>query len=80
MTPLNDYVVIERTTEDKTKSGIVLAESPEQDRGEVLAIGPNVKKVEVGQTVVFRKYSPEVIVLDGKDMLLVQETNLLAIL
>lgn len=51
-TPLSDKVIIERIEGDKqTSSGIILKRSDEVDRAKVIAIGPDVDEVRVGDVV-----------------------------
>jgi co-chaperonin GroES (HSP10) len=51
-TPLSDKVIVERIEGEKTtSSGIILKRSDEVDRAKVLAIGPDVSEVEVGDVV-----------------------------
>jgi len=91
--PLGDKIVLRPSKEEeKTKSGIVLPataskEKPEQ--GEVVAVGPGKMtdegkvvpmSVKVGDTVVFQKYGPTEVELDGEDYLVVGESDILAIL
>ena len=91
--PLSDRVLIEpMTREEKTKSGIVLPETIDKERpeqGKVLAVGrgkenkdgklmkPSVKK---GDMVLFSKYGPSEIKIDGKNYLIIKEEDILAIL
>jgi len=90
--PLGDKVVLRPSKEEeKTKSGIVLPataskEKPEQ--GEVVAVGPGrlndegkivPMSVKAGDTVVFQKYGPTEVELDGEDFLVVAESDILAI-
>jgi chaperonin GroES len=71
--PLGDRILVKPlTTEEVTKSGIVLPESAEKEQkeqGEVVAIGngPKIKKLhlKVGQTVVFGKYAGDEIEMDS---------------
>ena len=75
-----------------TKSGIVLPDTAEREKpvkGKVLAIGPgkmNEKgertpmSVKVGDTVLFKKYGPDEIELEGKKYLVGEEEDILAIL
>lgn len=91
--PLNDRVVIRRSEEEtKTASGIVLpgsaAEKP--NRGEVVAVGAGrvldngevrALTVNVGDKVVFGPYSgSNTIKVDGEDLLVMGENEILAIL
>ncbi len=91
--PLNDHLFIEPVAEEKiTKSGIVLPESAEKERpikGVVVATGPGrldekgkrVKmSVKVGDTVLFKKYGPDEIQVDGKKYLVGEESDILAII
>ncbi len=91
--PLSNHVFLEPVEEEKiTKSGIVLPETAEKEKpqkGKVIAVGPgkmNEKgeripvSVAVGQTVLFKKYGPDEIEIDGKKYLVGDEDDVLAIL
>ena len=91
--PLEDKVVIKPMTEDqKTKSGIVLpdkAEKEKPEKGKVIATGPGKllengerapMSVRKGDTVLFTKYSPNEIKIDGKEVLIIAESDILAII
>jgi chaperonin GroES len=89
--PLADRVIVERSeNETKTASGIVLpdavAEKP--DQGIVLAIGPGRRSdkgellamnVRIGDRVVFGKYSGQTVKIDGKELLVMKEDELFAV-
>jgi len=89
--PLHDRVVVKRLeNETKTASGIVIpdnaAEKP--DQGEVLAVGPGrldedgdrIKMdVKVGDRVLFGKYSGQTVKVDGEELLVMKEEDLLAV-
>lgn len=80
--PLADYVLIEpRVVEDKTtSSGIVLPKTV-QDKpceGKVIAVGKYCT-VKVGDTILYKKWGGNEIKPDGKDMLLVLEEDILAV-
>ena len=90
--PLSNRVFIEPLEEEKTtKSGIVLPETAEKERpvrGKILATGPgklNEKgervpmSVKVGDTVLFKKYGPDEIEIEGKKYLVGEEEDILAI-
>ena len=89
--PLSNHLFLEPIAEDKTtKSGIVLPETTESRpiKGKVLAVGPgklNEKgdrvpmSVKVGDTVLFKKYGPDEIEIDGKKYLVGDEDDVLAI-
>ena len=90
--PLNDHLIIKPIQEDKTsKSGIVLPDTVDKEKpetGEVVAVGPGrvldngnrlEMSVQVGQKVMFKKYSPDEIKIDGKDYLVLSESDVIAI-
>lgn len=91
--PLSNHLFIEPAEEDKTtKSGIVLPDTAEKEKpikGKVLAVGPgkvNDKgeripmSVKVGDIVLFKKYGPDEIEIDGKKYLVGDEEDILAII
>lgn len=91
--PLSNHVFLEPLEEEKTtKSGIVLPDSAEKERpikGKVLAVGPgkvkengerNPMAVKVGDSVLFKKYGPDEIEIEGKKYLVGDEDDILAIL
>ncbi|MBU3964344.1 co-chaperone GroES [Patescibacteria group bacterium] len=91
--PLSDYILIEPVTaEEKTKSGIFLPETAEKERpeqGTVVAVGAGKKTssgkilsmdVKIGDRVLFTKYGPNEIEIDGKEYLIAREDDILAIL
>jgi chaperonin GroES len=90
--PLGGNVLIKTLQDDKkTASGIVLPDTAEKERkqkGSVVALGTGKldkdgKKipfnVSVGDVVVFKKYSPEEIEVDGEEYLIMDEGDLLAV-
>lgn len=90
--PLGNRVVVEPIEqEDVTAGGIVLPETAKEkpQKGKILAIGPGDRDedgkripldVAVGDTVLYAKYSGTEIKLDGKKLLILRESDLLAIL
>lgn len=81
--PLNNNILIRRLeTEEETKSGITLQDhdKEKQDKGIVLRTHSKDSQVEVDQTVLFNKYGPVEIEIDGEELLLVNEEELLAII
>ena len=91
--PLSNHVFLETAEEEKTtKSGIVLPDSAEKEKpikGKVLAVGPGKMKddgttqpmsVKVGDVVLFKKYGPDEIEMDGKKYLVGDEDDILAII
>lgn len=91
--PINDRVVVKPFTEDEvTASGIVLPDTVDKERpekGEVIAVGEGKlldngqrapMTVKVGDLVMFKKYSPDEVKVDGEDLLVVKEDDIIAIL
>ncbi|MFZ5944402.1 MAG: co-chaperone GroES [Bacillota bacterium] len=90
--PLGDRVVIKAIAqEEKTKSGIVLPDTAKEkpQQGEVVAVGSgktleNGEKapleVNVGDKVIFSKYAGTEIKVDGEDVLILGERDILAII
>lgn len=89
--PLSDRVVVKPIKEEETtKSGIVLPDTVEgekPEKGEVIAVGPgrlfdNGQRAEMpiyaGDKVVFAKYSPTEIKMDGETYLILEEKDILA--
>ena len=88
--PLADRVVIKTVeAEETTKSGIILAGSAKEKPqvAEVLAVGPGgmvdgkevVMQVKVGDKVITSKYSGTEVKIDGEDLIIVRQNDILAI-
>ena len=89
--PLGDRLVVEPLEQDEvTASGIVLPETAKEkpQKGTVLSVGPGarddegkriVMDVTVGDTVLFAKYAGTEFKVDGKKLLILKESDLLAI-
>ncbi len=83
--PLGSRVlVLVLAQENRTASGLVIPDTAKEkpQRGEVVAIGDDtdVIKVEVGDRVLFPKYTGTEVKLDDRDHLIIESTDLLAIL
>ncbi|HSX36091.1 MAG TPA: co-chaperone GroES [Patescibacteria group bacterium] len=81
--PLGDYLVAEpEEAPTKTASGLYLPEkSAEKPKiATVVALGPNVRQLKVGDRIVYKSYSPTELKVDGVDYLLVKEEDVLATL
>ena len=90
--PLHDRVVVKRVTADqKTAGGIIIpdtaAEKPSE--GEVLAVGPGGRDesgkltpldVKVGDRVLFGKWSGTEVKIDGDDLLIMKESDIMGII
>ena len=79
--PLDDYVVAQ--SEDaptKTASGLYLPEKATEKpkAAKVLAVGPSVKQVKVGDRILYEAYSQTEVKVEGTDYLLVKESKILA--
>ena len=84
--PLFDRVVIQPVeAESKTASGLFIPDAAKERpiRGIVLAVGPGKKDepttVKVGDTVLYGKYSGTEIQLDGKEVLIMKECDIFAV-
>lgn len=84
--PLADRVLIEpMAAETKTASGIIIPDTAKEkpQRGTVVAVGPGTKDdpvtVQVGDVVLYGKYSGTEIKWDGTDYLMMRESDILAI-
>ena len=90
--PLGDRVVVRRIKENqKTAGGIIIpdtvAEKPQE--GEVISVGPGARSedgkvhplgVEVGDRVLFGKWSGTEVKLDGEELLIMKESDIMGIL
>ena len=90
--PLHDRVIVKRLEQEtKTASGIVIpdnaAEKP--DQGEVLAVGPGKRNdkgdfvalnIKVGDRVLFGKWSGTEVKLDGKDIVIMKESDVMGVI
>ncbi len=80
--PLGDRVLVERVEEtNTTASGIIIPDNAKEkpSEGKVLAIGSDVEDVKEGDVVVFGKYSGTELVLDGKEYLVLEVSDILGI-
>jgi chaperonin GroES len=90
--PLEDRVVVEpKQAEDRTASGIILPDTAQEKPQEatIVAVGPGkasdsgtiVKMtVKVGDSILYGKYSGTEVTVDGKEYLIMRESDILAIL
>ena len=88
--PLGDRVVLKQlAAEEKTKSGIILASSTQEKPQEaiVVAVGPGgvvdgkeiVMEVKEGDQVIFSKYAGNTVKIDGEELMIVKQSDILAI-
>jgi chaperonin GroES len=91
--PIRDHILIEPIKEEeKTKAGIFLPDTVSKEKseqGKVIAIGQGKKtddgkiiplSIKPGDTVLFSKYGPTEIKVDGKEYLIATESDILAII
>lgn len=91
--PIGGNILVEPVEEEtKTNSGIVLPDTVDKEKpqkGKVVALGTQRLSqsgekisfnVKVGDTVLFKKYSPDEIEVDGKDYLIMDEDSILAVI
>ena len=89
--PLADYILIEPLEKEQTTpSGIVIPDTAKEkpQEGKVVAVGPGrleegkrIKlEVKKGDTVIYKKWGGNEVKVDGKEMLLVKEEDVLAII
>jgi|UniRef100_E6QSQ3 chaperonin GroES len=90
--PLHDRVIVKRLEEErKTASGIVIPDSAAEkpDQGEVLAVGKGKVgddgkvrplDVKVGDRVLFGKYAGQAVKVDGNEVLVMREEDIMGIL
>ena len=90
--PLHDRIVVRRTEEEtKTAGGIIIPDTAQEKpiQGEVTAIGPGSRDeagklipldVKVGDKVLFGKWSGTEVKIDGKDLLIMKESDVLGVI
>ncbi len=90
--PLHDRVVVKRLEEEnKTRGGIIIPDTAKEKpmQGEVLAVGPGARNdkgdlvpmgVQVGDRVLFGKWSGTEVKIDGEELLIMKEADIMGIL
>ena len=90
--PLHDRVVVKRVdAEEKSKGGIIIPDTAKEkpSQGEVIAVGPggrdesgNIVKpdVKAGDRVLFGKWSGTEVKIDGEDLLIMKESDIMGVL
>ncbi|MDD4031885.1 MAG: co-chaperone GroES [Bacteroidales bacterium] len=85
--PLSDRVLVEPSAaESKTASGLIIPETAKEkpQQGTVVAVGPGKKdepmEVKVGDKVLYGKYSGNELTVDGKDYLMMHQSDIMAII
>ncbi|MCL4873457.1 co-chaperone GroES [bacterium] len=88
--PLHDRVIVKRLEEkEKTKGGIIIPESAKETpaEGKVIAVGPGKKEngkvepmaVKVNDNIIFSKYAGTEIKVEGEDLLIMREEDILGV-
>lgn len=89
--PLSNRVVVEAIKEE-AKGGIILpatADKEKAEKGKIIACGPGklmengqraAMEVKVGDVVMFKKYSPDEIKVEGKEYLVLEESDIMGII
>ena len=90
--PLHDRVVVKRIdAEEKTKGGIIIPDTAKEkpQEGEVIAVGPGGRDdsgklipldLKVGDRILFGKWSGTEVKIDGQDLLIMKESDILGVL
>ncbi|MFD2263279.1 co-chaperone GroES [Lacibacterium aquatile] len=90
--PLHDRVVVRRVeSETKTASGIIIPDTAQEkpQQGEILAVGPGARdekgqlqalEVKTGDRVLFGKWSGTEVKIDGQDVIIMKESDILGII
>jgi chaperonin GroES len=91
-TPLHDRVLVRRIEgEEKTKGGLIIPDTAKEkpSEGEVLAVGEGARKdngelitpaVKAGDRILFGKWSGTEVKIDGEDLLIMKESDILGII
>src|ERR1700759_5368639 len=90
--PLGDRVLVKRGEEEaKTKGGIIIPDTAKENpqEGEVLAVGPGARDeksgarlepdVKVGDRILFGKWSGTEVKIDGEDLIIMKESDILGV-
>jgi chaperonin GroES len=90
--PLHDRVVVKRVDEDtKTKGGIIIPETAQEKpmQGKIIAVGPGARDesgklvpldVKKGDTVLFGKWSGTEVKIEGDELLIMKESDIMGVL
>jgi len=90
--PLHDRVVVRRVdAEEKTAGGIIIPDTAKEkpQQGEVIAVGPGARddngkvqplEVKPGDRVLFGKWSGTEVRIDGEDLLIMKESDIMGVL
>lgn len=90
--PVGGHILVSPTTEEKkTKAGIIIPETASEEKpqtGKIVALGDGKRdehgkivpfSVKIGELILFKKYSPEEIEVEGEKYLILEESDILGI-
>jgi len=89
--PLQDRVLVRRIdAEEKTAGGIIIPDTAKEkpQQGQVIAVGPGARNeagqlvapdIQVGDTVLFGKWSGTEVKIDGEDLLIMKESDIMGV-
>ena len=89
--PLHDRVLVRRIdAEEKTAGGIIIPDTAKEkpQQGQVIAVGPGARNeagqlvtldVQAGDTVLFGKWSGTEVKIDGEDLLIMKESDIMGV-
>jgi chaperonin GroES len=90
--PLGDYIVLRPIIEEKSVSGIIIPDTADKrhpERGEVVYVGNgkvledgtrSIMDVKVGDKIVFKKYAPDNIKIEGVEYLVISMSDVMAVI
>ncbi|MCJ8521474.1 chaperonin GroES [Pseudorhizobium tarimense] len=90
--PLHDRILVRRVdSQEKTKGGIIIPDTAKEkpQEGEVIAVGPGARNeqgqvvaldVKVGDRILFGKWSGTEIKIDGEDLLIMKESDVMGVI
>lgn len=92
LSPISDHIVVKPVSaEEKSASGIIIPDTVSKERperGEVISVGPgrqldngSVSRMDVksGQIVLFKKYAPDEVKINGEEFLIIKMEDVMAI-
>ncbi|NQV90616.1 co-chaperone GroES [Candidatus Uhrbacteria bacterium] len=93
LTPVGDHIIVKAVSrEEVSASGIIIPDSIDKERserGEVIAVGPgreldggkrSTMEVAIGNQVLFKKYAPDEVKIDGDEYLVIRMEDVMAII
>jgi chaperonin GroES len=90
--PIHDRILVRRVAEEeKTKGGIIIPDTAKEkpSQGEIVAVGPGGRDeagklipidLKVGDTVLFGKWSGTEVKIDGQDLLIMKESDIMGVI